>query len=183
MSRGKEVGVGHDVGQRPADVTVRSATSQDLEAVAQIYAHYVMTSTATFELEPPPPAEWRTRFAAVIGSGLPFLVAEAGDRTVGYGYCTPWRTRPAYRFTVEDSVYVREGATGRGIGRALLDALLDSCRRAGIREVIAVVTDGHPDSIALHRRCGFAEVGRLVSVGHKYDRWLDTVLLQRSLRS
>ncbi|HSK98303.1 MAG TPA: GNAT family N-acetyltransferase [Euzebyales bacterium] len=169
------------VDERLADVAVRPATAHDLDAIARIYARYVTTSTATFEVEPPTTAEWRARLEAITARGLPFLVAEVGGGVAGYAYCGPWRTRPAYRFTVENSVYVDAELTGRGIGRALMDELLRACRQAGIREVIAVVTDGHAGSLALHRRSGFVEVGRLTRVGHKHGRWLDTLLLQRSL--
>lgn len=150
--------------------------------MAQIYAHYVTTSVATFEVEPPDAAEWHRRFTAVDAAGLPFLVAERDGAVAGYAYCAPWKTRPAYRATVEDSVYVAPWAVGRGCGAELLEALLERCRTAGIREVIAVVADsGDPASLALHRRFGFAEAGRLARVGFKHDRFVDTVLLQRSL--
>jgi L-amino acid N-acyltransferase YncA len=171
------------VDERPAHVAVRPATPPDLEAIARIYGRYVTTSTATFELEPPTVAQWRARREGITARGLPFLVAEAGGGIAGYAYCSPWRTRPAYRFTVEDSIYVDAEATGRGIGRALLDELLRASGQAGIREVIAIVTEGHAGSLALHQRCGFVVVGRLTRVGHKHGRWLDTLLLQRSLRS
>lgn len=160
----------------------RTAGTADLTTVAQIYAHYVTTSVATFEIEPPDAEEWRRRFTAVDAAGLPFLVAERDGVVAGYAYCAPWKTRPAYRATVEDSVYVAPWAVGRGCGAELLEALLEACRTAGIREVIAVVADsGDPASLALHRRFGFAEAGRLARVGFKHDRFVDTVLLQRSL--
>lgn len=164
------------------DVTIRPLVAGDLVAIADIYARYVETSTATFELEPPAVAEWRTRFETVNVRGLPFLVAEVAGVIAGYAYCSPWRARPAYRFTVEDSIYVHADATGRGIGRALLGELLRACEHAGVREVIAVVTEGHAGSLALHQRHGFVIAGRLTRVGHKHGQWLDTLLLQRSLR-
>jgi L-amino acid N-acyltransferase YncA len=120
----------------------------------------------------------------VVDAGLPFLVATLDDDVAGYAYCGPWKTRPAYRQTVEDSIYLAPDALGRGLGGRLLDALLTACAEADIREVIAVVADGGAESqasLALHRGRGFAEVGRLRSVGYKHDRWLDTVLLQCSL--
>ncbi|MGP4020393.1 GNAT family N-acetyltransferase [Saccharopolyspora sp. 5N708] len=162
--------------------SLRAATAADLPAIAEIYAHYVANSTATFELEAPDLAEWRNRFAALGEAGLPFLLAEAEGRTAGYAYCSRWKTRPAYRHTVEDSIYLAPWAVGRGLGGALLDELLARCSAGGIREVIAIVaTTGDPASEALHRKRGFAEAGRLSRVGYKHERWLDTMLLQRSL--
>lgn len=167
----------------PAAVEIRAAAPADLAAVARIYAPYVTGTTVTFELTPPTVDDWRARFGHATERGLPFLVAEARGAVVGFAYCTPWRTRPAYRHTAEDSVYVDASATGVGVGRALLERLLDRCAAGGVREVVAVVVDdGQPASLALHRRCGFTEAGRLGGVGHKHGRWLDTVLLQRSLR-
>lgn len=158
--------------------TIRRAGESDLEAVARIYAHYVRSSVATFEETPPTAADWRRR----LDTELPFLVAEVDGEVAGYAYCTPWRPRPAYRHTVEESVYVAPGAVGAGIGRALLDRLVRDCADAGVRQIIAVVADtGDAASAALHRRCGFVEAGRLSRVGYKHGRWLDTVLLQRSL--
>lgn len=160
----------------------RDATPADLPAVAEIYAHYVTGSVATFELQPPDGEEWRRRFGSVTTAGLPFLVAERAGRVAGYAYCAPWKARPAYRQTVEDSIYVAPWAQGRGIGGALLDELLARCAEAGVREVIAVIAEsGDPASLQLHRRRGFTDAGRLARVGYKHGRWLDTVLLQRSL--
>lgn len=163
-------------------MTIRAASESDLESVARIYAHYVLNSLATFEETPPTAADWRRRFDGVRALRLPFLVAETADEVVGYAYCAPWRPRPAYRHTVEESVYLTPGAVGRGIGRALLGHLVSRCADAGVREIIAVIADtGDAASAALHRRCGFVEAGRLSGVGRKHGRWLDTVLLQRSL--
>ncbi|MEU0496467.1 N-acetyltransferase family protein [Mycobacterium sp. NPDC006124] len=160
----------------------RAATPDDLVAVAEIYAHYVRTSVATFELEPPDDVEWRRRFDAIVDAGLPFLVTERDDLVAGYAYCAPWKTRPAYAGTVEDSVYVSPSSVGRGCGTELLGDLLDACRAAGLREVIAVIADtGNPASVELHRRFGFADAGRLVGVGVKHGRRVDTVLLQLGL--
>jgi L-amino acid N-acyltransferase YncA len=170
--------------------SIRPGTSRDLDAVRDIYAHYVATSTATFELTAPDRAEWDRRFAEVTGAGLPFLVAETDAGIAGYAYCGAWKTRPAYRQTVEDSIYLDPAATGLGIGGKLLDELLSACAVAGIREVIAVIAEtgdgnesGEAASARLHRRRGFVEAGRLTRVGFKHDRWLDTLLLQRSLTS
>jgi L-amino acid N-acyltransferase YncA len=160
----------------------RAATPDDLAAIAEIYAHYVTTSVATFELDPPDADEWRRRFDAVRDAGLPFLVTERDGAFAGYAYCAPWKTRPAYRATVEDSVYVAPSAVGRGCGSELMRDLLDACASAAIREVIAVIADtGEPASVELHRRFGFVDAGRLTRVGYKHDRFIDTILLQRSL--
>jgi L-amino acid N-acyltransferase YncA len=166
---------------------VKPATPGDLDAIAEVYAHFVTTSVATFELEPPDRAEWTRRFEAVTEAGLPFLVAEVTDpagsaAVAGYAYCAPWKPRPAYRGTVEDSVYVAPWAAGRGVGGLLLDELLAGSAAAGVREVLAVIVDsGDPSSVRLHQRRGFVEAGRLMRVGVKFGRTLDTLLLQRSL--
>jgi L-amino acid N-acyltransferase YncA len=164
---------------------VRTAVAADLEQVAAIYAHYVTTSLATFEEVAPTVADWRRRLEDLAGRDLPFLVAEAGadhGSVGGYAYASPWRPKPAYRHTVEDTVYVSPGHTGRGLGSALLGALLAGCERAGARQVIAVIADtGDDASAALHRRFGFAHAGRLSGVGRKHGRWIDTVLMQRKL--
>lgn len=170
----------------PADgVVVRDATQRDLAPIAAIYAHYVATSLATFDHTPLTTAGWRQRFDEVAARGLPFLVAErtgAGGGTLGYAYCSPWRRWPAYQHTVEDSVYVAPAAAGQGLGGALLRELLRRCADAGVRQVVAVIADtGDPTSAALHRRCGFVEVGRLTGVGAKHGRRLDTLLMQRAL--
>jgi phosphinothricin acetyltransferase len=151
--------------------------------IAEIYAHYVDTSTVTFELTAPDEVEWARRFAEIADAGLPFLVAELDGKLAGYAYCAPWKTRPAYRQTVEDSIYLAPWAAGRGLGGLLLDELLTRSTAADIREVIAVIADTGTNgaSTALHRRRGFAEIGRLTNVGFKHERWLDTLLLQRSL--
>jgi L-amino acid N-acyltransferase YncA len=164
-------------------VTVRPTCPDDLGAISDIYAHYVRTGVATFELTAPNSAEWLRRFDVVTTPGLPFLTATLDSEVVGYAYCTPWKVRPAYRHTVEDSVYVAPHAVGRGVGGCLLDALLSDCTRAGVREVIAVIVEAdEAASLALHRNRGFVDAGRLTSVGYKHGLWLDTVLLQRSLR-
>lgn len=162
--------------------TIRPAEVRDLPAIGQIYAHHVTTGVATFETSPPDDAQWRTRFAAVGEHGLPFLTATLDGRVVGYAYCAPWKTRPAYRHTVETSIYLAPDAVGRGVGGRLLDALLAQCAAVGVREVIAVVVDADAEaSLGLHHSRGFVDAGRLRNVGFKHGRWLDTVLLQRSL--
>jgi L-amino acid N-acyltransferase YncA len=161
---------------------VRPALPSDLAALADIYAHYVTGSVATFELDPPDVQEWLRRLGAITEAGLPFLVTERDGAVAGYAYCAPWKSRPAYRATVEDSVYVAPWAVGRGCGTELMAALLQACREVGVREVIAVIADsGDPASVQLHHRFGFIDAGRLTRVGHKHDRFIDTVLMQRSL--
>jgi L-amino acid N-acyltransferase YncA len=164
---------------------IRAAIPADLEQVAAIYAHYVTTSVATFEEVPPALADWRLRLDDLADRKLPFLVAEAGtgDAAVsGYAYASPWRPKSAYRHTVEDTVYVSPAHVGRGLGSALLGALLTACAGAGARQIIAVIADtGSDASVALHRRFGFAHAGRLAGVGRKHGRWIDTVLMQREL--
>ena len=167
---------------RPADMTIRTTSPVDLDAVGEIYAHHVRTSVATFELTPPDRFEWLQRLQAITALGLPFLTATLDGEVAGYAYCVPWKSRPAYRHTVEDSVYVAPQAVGRGVGGRLLDALLKNCAQSGIREVIAVIVDADAAaSLALHRNRGFVDAGRLTAVGFKHGRWLDTLLLQRSL--
>jgi L-amino acid N-acyltransferase YncA len=163
-------------------MSTRAATLDDLDAIAEIYAHYVRTSVATFELDPPNWDEWRLRFDSITGVDLPFIVTERVGAVAGYAYCAPWKTRPAYRSTVEDSVYVAPRAVGQGCGTELMRELLRASAGRGIREVIAVIADtGDPASVELHRRFGFTDAGRLRNVGYKHDRFVDTLLLQRTL--
>jgi phosphinothricin acetyltransferase len=161
---------------------VRPAAPADLRAIRAIYEPEVLAGTATFEIEPPSVEELAARLAKVEAAGLPWLVAEAEGQVAGYAYAAMYRDRPAYRFTVEDSVYVAEAARGRGLGRALLLALIAGARAAGMRQMVAVIGDSaNSGSVRLHRACGFRDVGTLVEVGHKFGRWLDTVLMQRAL--
>src|SRR3954454_20427420 len=161
---------------------IRTAAARDAQAIAAIYAHYVATSPATFDETAPAPGAFAVKIAASSRGGLPFLVAEDEGLILGYGYLAPYRDRSAYRHTVEDSVYVAPAALGRGVGRALLERLLEEGERAGAREVIAVIAaTGAAASVALHRACGFREAGRLEAVGLKHDAWHDTILMQRSL--
>jgi L-amino acid N-acyltransferase YncA len=162
--------------------SVRSASLSDLDAIAEIYAHYVATSLATFELDAPDRAEWARRFGAITDAGLPFLVLERSGVLAGYAYCAPWKLRPAYRTTAENSVYVAPWAVGHGCGTELMTALLEACRGAGLRELVAVIADtGDPASVELHHRFGFVDAGRLTRVGYKHDRWIDRLLLQCTL--
>ena len=165
-----------------AEFTVRAAVAADLEPVAAICAHYVTTTVTTFEEVPPAAADWQRRLDDLAGRNLPFLVAEQDGAVCGYAYAAPWRPKPAYRYTVEDTVYISPAHTGRGLGRALLTALLAGCERAGARQVIAVIADtGSDASVELHRRLGFTTAGRLRHVGRKHGQWIDTVLMQREL--
>jgi L-amino acid N-acyltransferase YncA len=167
---------------RSSAVIVRTASSDDAPAIAAIYAHYVLTSAATFDEAAPSVEAIAGKIDSVTSASLPFLVAETEGTVDGYAYLAPYNPRAAYRFTVENSVYVAPDARGRGIGRALLERLLEEGERAGVREVIAIVAViDDPASVALHRAFGFSEVGRLSAVGFKLGRWHDTVLMQRSL--
>lgn len=162
---------------------VRPATLADIPAITAIYDEAVRTGTATFELDPPDEAEMARRFEAVTGGAYPYLVATAqGEGILGYAYGSAFRTRPAYRFTVEDSIYVAPFAQKRGVGRALLKALLNACESGGFRQMLAVIGDsGNSGSIALHRAAGFTPVGTLTASGLKFGRWIDTVIMQRPL--
>lgn len=161
---------------------VRDAIEEDMRHVQAIYAHHVLHGLATFEEIPPAANEMNTRREAVLAAGLPYLVAEIEGRILGYAYATAYRPRPAYRHTIEDSVYVVEGYGGRGIGSALLGELIGRCEAGPWRQMLAVIGDnGNEGSIALHRRLGFEPVGTLRSVGFKFGGWVDTVLMQRSL--
>ena len=161
---------------------VRSCTPGDLAAVREIYALEVREGTASFELEPPSLAEMSARFAAIEAAGLPYLVAELDGQIAGYAYAGPYRPRPAYRYTVEDSVYVARWARRQGVGQALLDAIIERATVHGVRQMVAIIGDSaHTASIELHARAGFRLVGTLAHVGWKFGRWLDTVIMQRPL--
>ncbi len=161
---------------------LRDARESDMPAVQAIYAHHVTHGTASFELEPPTLAQMLQRRADIHANGLPYLVAEREGGVVGYGYATLYRPRPAYRFTVEDSVYVREGMAGFGIGNALLAAVIQQCTESGRRQMVAIIGNSeNVASIRLHARLGFRQVGVFESVGFKHGRWLDTVIMQREL--
>lgn len=163
-------------------VEVRAADRSDLPAIAAIYDEAVRTITATFEVDPPGLAEMTRRIEALETGGYPCLVASGPEGVLGYAYAGPYRPRPAYRFTVENSVYVDPRFHGRGVGRALLDTLIEDCTARGFRQMLAVIGDSqNAASIALHLKAGFATVGTFRAVGWKFDRWLDTVLMQRTL--
>lgn len=161
----------------------REATPADAVVVAALYRPFVEATTANFEETAPDAAEMARRMAAVAAAGLPWLIAEAGGAVVGYAYAAPYRPRPAYRFAVEDSIYLAPAAQGAGLGRRLLAALIARSAAAGARRMIAVIGDPPTQarSIALHRALGFEEAGRLVGVGWKAGGWRDTLLMQRAL--
>ncbi len=164
------------------DLKLRDAGPGDLPAITAIYAHHVRTGLASFETEPPDEAEMRQRYEAIRTGGFPFIVAERGGELAGYAYASPYRTRLAYRFTLEDSVYLDSRRAGRGIGRALLERLIQECGRIGCRQLIAVIGDSaNIASVAVHRACGFEMTGTFRSIGFKHGRWVDTVLMQRSI--
>jgi len=163
-------------------IIIRPATSSDIPAITRIYAHAVNTGTASFELAPPDEAEMTRRIKAVLDGKLPYLVAEISSAVAGYAYASLYRTRPAYRFTVEDSVYVAPEMHRRGIGIALLKKLIESCTALGYRQMIAVIGDSNQAaSIGVHRACGFVDAGNLRSIGWKFGRWLDTPMMQLAL--
>jgi phosphinothricin acetyltransferase len=164
-------------------VRVRDATPADLPAITAIYGHHVLHSTGTFEEEPPPEPEMAARIARVQDAGFPWLVAEDEDGAVlGFGYCGPFRPRPAYRFTAEDSVYVRDDIRGQGVGKALVAEVLSRAEAMGIRQMMAVIGDAeNVGSIGLHISLGFRQVGVLKAVGMKFGRWVDVVQMQRAL--
>jgi phosphinothricin acetyltransferase len=153
-----------------------------LPAIQAIYAHHVLHGLASFEEAPPDVEEMRRRYADVRERGLPYLAAAEAGQVLGYGYCAPYRARSAYRYALEDSIYLRHDALGRGIGSLLLGELLGRCEALGYRQVIAVIGDSaNAPSIALHARHGFLRVGTLRSSGYKFGRWVDSVLMQRPL--
>ncbi|GGF85295.1 N-acetyltransferase [Azorhizobium oxalatiphilum] len=162
---------------------IRPTTLADIPAIAEIYDDAVRTGTASFELDPPGTGEMTRRYDALVAGGYPYFVAVDEDGTLlGYAYVAAFRPRIAYRFTVENSVYVAPAAHKRGVGKALMTALIAECEQRGYRQMIAVIGDSaNAGSIALHRACGFRDIGILASTGLKFGRWLDTVLMQRDL--
>ncbi|MDB5520544.1 MAG: GCN5-related N-acetyltransferase [Tardiphaga sp.] len=161
---------------------IRPATPADLPAITAIYQDAVLHGTATFELIPPDRAEMTRRYDTLTGAGYPYLVAVTADTIAGYAYAGPYRPRPAYRFTVENSIYLAPIAHRRGIGFRLLQALLKECETRVYRQMIAVIGDSaNAGSIAVHRKAGFDMIGTLPNVGLKFGRWLDTVMMQRAI--
>lgn len=164
------------------DLSIRPSRPDDLADLERIYAHHVRHGIASFETEPPDAAELARRRADVLARGLPHLVAVRRGAVAGFAYAGPYRTRPAYRHTAEDSIYVAHDQGGNGIGRALLTQVIALCTEAGVRQMVAVIGDsGNAGSIRLHESLGFRRVGLLPSVGWKHGRWVDSVLMQRAL--
>ncbi|WP_341667641.1 GNAT family N-acetyltransferase [Alcaligenes sp. SDU_A2] len=172
----------HSPDAEPADLLIRPATPEDMHAVQAIYAYHVLHSTATFEETPPDLAEMQARHAHITGQGLPWLVAELEGQIVGYAYAGLYRPRIAYRFTLEDSIYLAQGQVGKGLGKALLARLLAECEKGPWRQMIAVIA-GHDNrgSIGLHRALGFTHAGTQVATGYKFQQWIDVVFMQRAL--
>lgn len=163
-------------------ITVRNSTEADLDVIQKIYSHEVLFGLATFEEEPPSAKELGKRRKAVLNLGLPYLVAELDGQVVGYAYANNYRPRPAYRHSIENSVYVAKDMHGRGVGKSLLSVLIERCEAGTWRQMVAVIGDsGNAGSIGLHNRLGFRHVGVLNSVGFKLGRWVDTVIMQRAL--
>jgi phosphinothricin acetyltransferase len=161
---------------------LREALPDDMPAIQAIYAHHVGQGLASFEEVPPSVEEMRRRYAAITEDGFPYIVAQVGGAVAGYGYCTLYRTRSAYRYAVEDSVYVRHDRVHRGVGKAVLAELIGRCEGLGYRQIIAVIGDsGNAPSIGLHASQGFLRVGTLRSCGFKFGRWVDSILMQRPL--
>jgi L-amino acid N-acyltransferase YncA len=164
------------------EIVVRPATPDDVPAIAVIYGHHVAAGLASFELQPPSIKEMRRRHRELTANGFPYLVAERAGKIAGYAYAGPYRARPAYRFSVENSVYIDPDARRGGIGRQLLLALIAECERRGFRQMVAVIGDsGNAASIGLHAACGFVLIGALPSIGYKFGRWVDSVFMQRAL--
>ena len=170
--------------EAPFQFTMRDATLADMPSVREIYNHYVMNSTVTFDETPMTLAAFKKKFANITAKKMPFIVAEnPSGQILGYAYVYPWKEKAAYRFTVENSIYLGPAATGKGLGRTLLGELIDKSKAAGIKEIIAVIADKGADaSIAIHKDFGFKEIGHMGKVGFKFDRWLGTVLMQKSLK-
>ncbi len=165
-----------------SDIVIRPAAAADLAAITEIYAEAVATGTASFEVVPPDEAEMTARFTRLAAGSYPYVVAERGKQVLGYGYAGSYRDRPAYRHTVEDSVYLSVEARGQGIGGSLLRRLIDDATELGFRQMVAVIGDSANEaSVRLHRAAGFALAGTLKNVGFKHGRWLDTVIMQRAL--
>ena len=168
---------------RTSEINIRPALVDDLVSVTEIYNFYIANSVVTFDIEAMTTADWETKFHWIQGLGLPFIVAESeGRQIIGFAYVAPWRQKAAYRRTVEDSIYLRPAATGKRVGTNLLHGLIDASKAAGVKEIVAVISDkGAESSIALHERFGFKRQGHLGKVGFKFDRWLGVVLMQKSL--
>ncbi len=172
------------VPEAPFEYTIRDAVQTDLPYIREIYNHYVMNSTVTFDETAMTLATIRKKFATVTKLGMPFIVAENPvGQLLGYAYVYPWKEKAAYRFTVENSIYLGPASTGKGLGKVLLGQLITRSKAAGIKEMIAVIADKGADaSIAMHKSFGFTDIGHMGKVGFKFGRWLGTVLMQKSLK-
>ncbi len=170
--------------QVPFEYSIRDARLEDMPDVREIYNHYVANSTVTFDEVPQSLRETRSKFQRLKKLGMPYLVAESPSQQIlGYAYVYPWKEKAAYRFTVENSIYLRAASTGKGLGRVLMGELITASKAAGLKEIIAVIADkGAEASIKMHRDFGFKEIGRMGKVGFKFERWLGTVLMQKSLK-
>jgi phosphinothricin acetyltransferase len=169
--------------EAPFSFEIRPAELRDVPDIREIYNHYVTNSVVTFDEKKWSVSQWRDKLAHAQKLGLPFLVAQSpSGQILGYAYVQPLSSKSGYRYSVEDSIYLGQAATGKGLGKALLVALIEACEQAGIREMVAIISDrGAEASVALHEKLGFVEVGRMGRVGHKFGRWLGTVYLQKSL--
>lgn len=170
--------------EAPFEYVIRDARPEDLPHVREIYNHYVANSTVTFDEDAMTLREWKSKYAYLTKLGMPFLVAESpSGQILGYALVQPWKQKRAYRFTVENSIYLGAASTGKGLGPVLMQALIDKSKQAGLKEMIAVIADkGAEASIRMHESFGFTEIGRMGRVGYKFDRWLGTVLMQKSLK-
>jgi phosphinothricin acetyltransferase len=166
------------------EYSIRAAAPEDLPHIREIYNHYVMNSTVTFDEKPMTLAEFRRKFAKIEKLGMPFIVAVSpSGQILGYAYVYPWDAKAAYRFTVEDSIYLGPASTGKGLGKVLMQELIDRAKAVGIKQIIAVIADrGAEASIQMHTNFGFKNIGQMGRVGFKFDRWLGTVLMQKSLK-
>jgi L-amino acid N-acyltransferase YncA len=172
-----------ELGETNADTVIRKATEADLSSMVEIYNYYIQNSVVTFDMEVMALADWAEKFRWITELGLPFIVAQSpSGQIIGFAYVAPWRQKAAFKRTVEDSIYLRPAAIGKRVGTKLLQELLDKSKAAGVKEVVAVISDkGAESSIALHERFGFKHQGHLGKVGFKFGRWLGTVLMQKSL--
>jgi phosphinothricin acetyltransferase len=164
-----------------SDITIRDYRPEDASALAEIYAHYVRTSVATFDFEPPTLEATAAKYAAMQQKGHPVIVAEANGEVIGYAYASDYRPRPGYRFTCEDTVYLRDGHTGKGLGSRLLTEIIERARACGFKQMIGIIAGGIDASVRLHEKHGFKVLGTFAHLGHKFDRWIDIIHMQREL--
>ena len=170
--------------EAPFEYSLREARPEDLPHIREIYNHYVANSTVTFDEDAMTLREWKSKYAYLKKLGMPFIVAESpAGQILGYALVQPWKQKRAYRFTVENSIYLGAASTGKGLGPVLMQELIDRSKAAGLKEIIADIADkGAEASIKMHENFGFTEIGRMGRVGYKFDRWLGTVLMQKSLK-